>query len=66
MGAIDYVTKPVSPPILLARPQGASGAQCQCPAAEKPVEQLSRYLARRCTQSLFDGSRQAEITQRRN
>lgn len=66
MGAIDYVTKPVSPPILLARLKAHLERSANARRLKNLSEQLSRYLAPQVYQSLFDGSRQAEIrTQRK-
>lgn len=61
MGAIDYVTKPVSPPILLARLKAHLERSANARRLKNLSEQLSRYLAPQVYQSLFDGSRQAEI-----
>lgn len=66
MGAIDYVTKPVSPPILLARLKAHLERSANARRLKNLSEQLSRCLAPQVYQSLFDGSRQAEIrTQRK-
>lgn len=66
MGAIDYVTKPISPPILLARIKVHLERSANARRLKNLSEQLSRYLAPQVYQSLFDGSRQAEIrTQRK-
>lgn len=66
MGAIDYVTKPISPPILLARLKVHLERSANARRLKNLSEQLSRYLAPQVYQSLFDGSRQAEIkTQRK-
>ncbi|MDP1954904.1 MAG: adenylate/guanylate cyclase domain-containing protein [Polaromonas sp.] len=66
LGATDYVAKPISPPILLARIKLHLERSINARRLKDLSEQLSRYLAPQVYQSLFDGSRQAEIrTQRK-
>ncbi|OOG46500.1 adenylate/guanylate cyclase domain-containing protein [Polaromonas sp. A23] len=66
LGATDYVAKPISPPILLARLKLHVERSANAKRLKELSEQLSRYLAPQVYQSLFDGSRQAEIrTQRK-
>jgi len=66
LGATDYVAKPISPPILLARLKLHLERSANARRLKDLSEQLSRYLAPQVYQSLFDGSRQAEIrTQRK-
>lgn len=66
LGATDYVTKPISPPILLARLKLHLERNANARRLKELSEKLSRYLAPQVYQSLFDGSRQAEIqTQRK-
>ncbi|MDI1275623.1 adenylate/guanylate cyclase domain-containing protein, partial [Polaromonas sp.] len=66
LGATDYVTKPISPPVLLARLKLHLERHANARRLKVLSEQLSRYLAPQVYQSLFDGSRQAEIrTQRK-
>lgn len=66
LGATDYITKPISPPILLARVRLHLERSANAKRLKDLSEQLSRYLAPQVYQSLFDGSRQAEIqTQRK-
>ena len=66
LGATDYVTKPISPPVLLARLKLHLERSANARRLKVLSEQLSRYLAPQVYQSLFDGSRQAEIrTQRK-
>lgn len=66
LGATDYVTKPISPPVLLARLKLHLERSASARRLKALSEQLSRYLAPQVYQSLFDGSRQAEIrTQRK-
>lgn len=66
LGATDYITKPISPPILLARVRLHLERSAYAQRLKDLSEQLSRYLAPQVYQSLFDGTRQAEIqTQRK-
>jgi adenylate cyclase len=66
LGATDYVTKPISPPILLARVRLHLERSANARRLKDLSAQLSRYLAPQVYQSLFDGSRQAQIqTQRK-
>ncbi len=66
LGATDYIAKPISPPILLARVRLHQERSANARRLKDLSEQLSRYLAPQVYQSLFDGSRQAEIqTQRK-
>lgn len=66
LGATDYITKPISPPVLLARVRLHLERSANAKRLKTLSEQLSRYLAPQVYQSLFDGSRQAEIqTQRK-
>ena len=66
LGATDYVAKPISPPILLTRIKLHLERSTSARRLKSLSEQLSRYLAPQVYQSLFDGSRLAEIrTQRK-
>ncbi|MFN3569810.1 MAG: adenylate/guanylate cyclase domain-containing protein [Polaromonas sp.] len=66
LGATDYVTKPISPPVLLARLKLHLERNAYARRLRDLAQQLSRYLAPQVYQSLFEGSRQAEIrTQRK-
>jgi adenylate cyclase len=66
LGATDYITKPISPPVLLARVRLHLERSANAKRLKSLSEQLSRYLAPQVYQSLFDGSRRAEIqTQRK-
>lgn len=67
LGATDYITKPISPPVLLARVRLHLERSANAKRLKSLSEQLSRYLAPQVYQSLFDGSRRAEIqTQRKH
>ena len=61
LGAVDYITKPISPPQLLARVQSHLERSSNALRLQALSEKLSRYLAPQVYQSLFDGSQQAEI-----
>ncbi|MES2511933.1 MAG: adenylate/guanylate cyclase domain-containing protein [Pseudomonadota bacterium] len=61
LGAVDYITKPISPPLLLTRVQSHLERSGNARRLQALSEKLSRYLAPQVYQSLFDGSQQAEI-----
>ncbi|MBC7608114.1 MAG: response regulator [Polaromonas sp.] len=61
LGAVDYITKPISPPLMLARVQSHLERSSNARRLQALAEKLSRYLAPQVYQSLFDGSQQAEI-----
>ena len=61
LGAVDYITKPISPPLLLTRVQSHVERSVNARRLQALSEKLSRYLAPQVYQSLFDGSQQAEI-----
>ena len=66
LGAVDYITKPISPPIVLARVAAHLERSTNARRLQSLSEKLGRYLAPQVYQSLFDGSRDAEIrTQRK-
>src|SRR5438105_5603313 len=66
LGAIDYITKPISPPIVLARVHTHLERSANARRLQSLSDKLSRYLAPQVYQSLFDGSREAQIqTQRK-
>ncbi|HSH90216.1 MAG TPA: adenylate/guanylate cyclase domain-containing protein [Ramlibacter sp.] len=65
LGAVDYITKPISPPIVLARVHTHLERSTNARRLESLSEKLGRYLAPQVYQSLFDGSRDAEITTQR-
>ena len=61
LGAVDYITKPISPPLLLTRVASHLERSGNARRLEALSEKLSRYLAPQVYQSLFEGSQQAEI-----
>ncbi len=66
LGAVDYITKPISPPIVMARVQAHLERSASARRLKTLSEKLGRYLAPQVYKSLFDGSREAEIrTQRK-
>ncbi|MDB5871241.1 MAG: adenylate/guanylate cyclase [Ramlibacter sp.] len=66
LGAVDYITKPISPPVVLARVSSHLERSSSARRLEALSQKLGRYLAPQVYQSLFDGSRDAEIrTQRK-
>ena len=65
LGASDYISKPISPPLLLARVQAQLERSATQRRLQALTEMLSRYVAPQVYRSLFDGSRQAEIRAQR-
>ncbi|MBA3773167.1 MAG: response regulator [Ramlibacter sp.] len=66
LGAVDYITKPISPPVVLARVNTHLERSANARRLQALSEKLGRYLAPQVYKSLFDGSRDAEIkTQRK-
>src|SRR5512133_380187 len=66
LGAVDYISKPISPPIVLARVHTHLERSANARRLQALSEKLGRYLAPQVYKSLFDGSREAEIrTQRK-
>jgi class 3 adenylate cyclase len=66
LGAADYITKPISPPIVLARVQAHLERSINARRLLALSDKLGRYLAPQVYQSLFEGSNDAEIkTQRK-
>jgi adenylate cyclase len=66
LGAVDYITKPISPPVVLARVNTHLERSASARRLQALSEKLGRYLAPQVYKSLFDGSRDAEIrTQRK-
>ncbi|MBI2768730.1 MAG: response regulator [Burkholderiales bacterium] len=66
LGAVDYITKPISPPVVLARVHAHLERAASVRGLKALSGKLSRYLAPQVCKSLLDGSRDAEIrTQRK-
>src|SRR6185369_5157110 len=66
LGAVDYITKPISPPVVMARVHAHLERSGNARRLQALSEKLGRYLAPQVYKSLFDGSRDAQIhTQRK-
>jgi len=65
LGAVDYITKPISPPVLMARVHSHLERSRNAQRLLSLSQKLSRYLAPQVYQSLFEGSQQAEIHTKR-
>lgn len=65
MGAVDYITKPISPPVMMARVQSHLERSHNARRLQALSEKLSRYLAPQVYQLLFEGSQTAEIHTKR-
>jgi adenylate cyclase len=66
LGAVDYITKPISPPVVLARVHSHLERSTNARRLQALSEKLGRYLAPQVVRSLLDGSRDAELrTQRK-
>jgi adenylate cyclase len=66
LGAADYIAKPISPPVVLARVRAHLERSMNARRLLALSDKLGRYLAPQVYQSLFEGSRDAEIkTQRK-
>jgi adenylate cyclase len=66
LGAVDYITKPISPPLVLARVHAHLERSRTARRLQSLSEKLGRYLAPQVYKFLFDGSREAELrTQRK-
>jgi adenylate cyclase len=66
LGAVDYIAKPISPPIVMARVHAHLERSLNARRLQSLSEKLKRYLAPQVVKSLLDGSRDAQIqTQRK-
>jgi adenylate cyclase len=66
LGAVDYIAKPISPPIVMARVHAHLERSTNARRLQNLSEKLKRYLAPQVVNSLLDGSRDAQIqTQRK-
>jgi adenylate cyclase len=66
LGAVDYIAKPISPPIVMARVHAHLERSLNARRLQSLSEKLKRYLAPQVVNSLLDGSRDAQIqTQRK-
>jgi adenylate cyclase len=66
LGAVDYITKPISPPVVIARVHSHLERSATARRLQALTDKLGRYLAPQVVKSLLDGSRDAQIrTQRK-
>jgi adenylate cyclase len=61
LGAVDYITKPVSPAIVLARVRTQLALKQSHRRLEDLSLKLARYLSRQVYQSIFEGRQDARI-----
>ncbi|HEY5770123.1 MAG TPA: adenylate/guanylate cyclase domain-containing protein [Terrimicrobium sp.] len=61
LGAVDYITKPVSPAIVLARVRTQLALKHSHQKLEDLSLKLARYLSRQIYQSIFEGRQDARI-----
>jgi adenylate cyclase len=65
LGAVDYLTKPISPPVVLARVR-AHVALAERAAMQRSLsEKLSRYLSPQVYKSIFEGVQDSKIQAKR-
>jgi len=65
LGAVDYITKPVSPPIVLARVRNHLALSERTRTVRNLATKLSRYLAPQVYRSIFEGTQDVTLTTRR-
>jgi class 3 adenylate cyclase len=65
LGAVDYVTKPISPPIVLARVRNHIALNERTQTIRNLASKLSRYLAPQIYRSIFEGTQDMTLTTRR-
>lgn len=65
LGAVDYLTKPVSPPIVLARVRSHLVLSERTAMLRSLSEKLSRYLSPQVYKSIFEGAQDASIQAKR-
>lgn len=61
LGAVDYLAKPISPPIVLARVRTQLALRRSRKNLEDLSDQLSRYLSPQLYKSIFEGRSRAQI-----
>ncbi|APW38750.1 hypothetical protein RD110_17345 [Rhodoferax koreense] len=61
LGAVDYITKPISPPILLARVHNHIALNVRTAMLQSLSQKLSRYLSPQVYKSIFEGARDVSI-----
>lgn len=65
LGAVDYVTKPVSPPIVKSRVRSAVGLRMKSQELQALSGKLAKYLSPQVYQAIFEGRTQATVESRR-
>ncbi|MDB5894186.1 MAG: hypothetical protein JWQ88_1717 [Rhodoferax sp.] len=62
LGAVDYITKPISPPILLARVHNHIALNVRTAMLHSLSDKLSRYLSPQVYKSIFEGAQDVSIS----
>ncbi len=62
LGAVDYITKPISPPILLARVHNHIALSTRTRMLHELSDKLSRYLSPQIYKSIFEGAQDVSIS----
>ncbi len=65
LGAVDYITKPISPPILLARVKNHLALSERTQLLHKLSLQLSHYLPPQICESIFQGTHHTSVKSER-
>jgi len=65
LGAVDYITKPVSPPIVKARIENHLSLKLARNKLEALSQKLGKYLSPQIYQSIFEGTRDTRLETRR-
>jgi len=61
LGAVDYITKPISPPIMLARVHNHIALNTRTQMLRSLSDKLSRYLSPQIYKSIFEGAQDVSI-----
>jgi len=65
VGCVDYIIKPISPPIVLARVRNHLSLSVRTQMIRNVADKLSRYLAPQICRSIFEGTQDVTLTTRR-